>query len=739
VRLVIVSNRLPITFRDNLTTLQKHRSIGGLVTGIESYIAKLANQETDFDSYLWVGWPGNFISEEHQSSLSKTCQDEHYYVPVYLDKHTIAGHYFGFCNETIWPLFHYFPEHVHFEPDQWDYYRYANEAFYQTLQQHLQADDVVWVQDYHLMLLPQMLRTGFPKLAISFFLHIPFPAFDVLRYLPRVNRQQLLEGLLGADLIGFHTYGYTKNFLRSLYKDLNLLAVNNEVSWLGRKIKADVYPMGINYKAFRHISSTQACEVSRAKIRQRYTGQKLLLSIDRLDYTKGIINRLKAFEYFLRHHSIWRQKVVLLLVVAPSRREISSYDRLKQQIDECVGRINGEYGSHHWTPIIYQYRQVEMEELCALYGASDVALVTPLRDGMNLIAKEYIACLSEQKGVLIISELAGAADELAGALAVNPYHAEELAATIHTALEMSIPEQANRCQRLQQRLQQYDVQQWAREILEATLATRASNEHTTARRIDAAITTRVQRAFQQAQAGLLIINYEDILAAFASSAEPSKELLYTISGLAAKNNITLVIMSGQDKATLSEWFSGCDVLFSASLVTCVGKPGQEQMSKNFDCRWKQLLKPLLQKYALRLPSSHIEERECALVWDYCLADPELRILRVTQLLTELDEHNAYNSQLNTLCGENSLIIRNVDNSNEDDTIQYWLTQRYYDFILAVGAGEVAEELFAALPEQAYSLCVGTGRTKATYASPSQQQAIDLLNQLVSSTVLSPKE
>ena len=474
-RLVIVSNRLPVTISKELPAAETKRSIGGLVTGISSYLATIGNGQTCFDDYVWVGWPGAFIEPNEWPALPDAGNNRSALVPVFLDEHLVQQYYYGFCNKILWPLFHYFPNYIEHDAGLWAYYVKANEAFCTVLKEQLREDDVVWIHDYHLMLLPQMLRRHFPDLNISFFLHIPFPTNDIFRFLGKTEQRGLLEGLLGADVIGFHTNGYTQNFLHCISRTLKLSHEGHEIAHEDRSIKVDVFPMGIDYRGIQDIARSEKCVALRKKISHDFAGYKLILSIDRLDYTKGILNRLMTYNQLLQRFPQWREKVVLMLIVAPSRREITAYQQIKRSIDEWVGNINGSYGTSTWVPVIYQYRQFHLPELCAVYGASHVGMITPLCDGMNLIAKEFIAAHTDRKGVLVLSEMAGAIDELTDAVAVNPNNIEEMVLGLVQALSMEEDEIAQRNERMHHRIAHYDVRKWANDILTATAKTHENN------------------------------------------------------------------------------------------------------------------------------------------------------------------------------------------------------------------------------------------------------------------------
>jgi trehalose 6-phosphate synthase/phosphatase len=730
-RLIIVSNRLPLTFQSpfNKTDPCK-RSIGGLVTGIESYLKSAGHTASDFESHLWVGWTGTFASTESEElEINSVCHSMGY-MPVFFDKTVVERYYHGFCNRTVWPLFHHFPHLVEFDENDWIAYQQANEAFCRSLKKIIRDDDVVWIHDYHLMLLPQLLRQEYPHLAINFFLHIPFPTIDLFRHLPKEIQSSILGGIMGADVVGFHTYQYAKDFLDAGFKTLGVAHRENSCHFNDRNVSVDVFPMGIDYGGICELAKSTACETIRDAIKRDFRRFKLMLSIDRLDYTKGILNRLIAFDALLKDFPQWREKVVLMLIVAPSRREINSYQQMKRAIDEWVGNINGEHSTNTWTPIIYQYRQYDLMNLCALYGASDIGLVTPLRDGMNLIAKEFVASHHEKDGVLILSEMAGAITELTDAISVNPFNPSEITNAMNRALEMSATEMVDRNTRMHRRLEQYDVVHWADDLMQKTLSVKKMQSGVGSKLLNDDTQQMLVSDFKRAKSRLLLFDYDGTLAPFAENREaiPSQQLLSTLRQISGNAGNKVVIISGRDRKTLSAWFQDVNVSFGADLGAWVNDNGNWILLSGFDTAWKTEFERLLKRYATKLPGSSIEEKECALVWDYRNTDPGLRLLRVGQLEYELQQILPGYTQLDCLKGNNSFIIRNIG-SNKGDAAAYWLSENNYDFILAIGDDDADEELFNALPAGAHSLRVGHGATTAKYYIPRQELVSKLLDQL----------
>ncbi|TMA00139.1 MAG: hypothetical protein E6J97_04575 [Methanobacteriota archaeon] len=398
--LILVSNRLPVTVRRIGNRLDVQPNPGGVAAGLASFHRELQAR--------WFGWPGS-IAPGESKQVTARLEKEFDCVPVILPSTLARPYYAGFSNGTLWPLFHSFSTYARYSASEWEAYRTVNAKFADAIVQALRPKDQLWIHDYHLLLLPRLIRDRVPEARVGFFLHIPFPPYDVFRLLPW--HREILQGMLGADLIGFHTYDYARAFLGSLLRDLGL---DNRIGTIvtgHRAVQVDVFPLGVDVAKFNSTPIGPSAGRSIARLRKGLEPSKLLFSISRLDYTKGIPEGLDAFGRFLERHPEWRRKITYLLAVVPSRERVAEYARLKRAIDERVGRINSRYSTIAWSPIRYVYRQLDFDELIALYRVSDVAIITPLRDGMNLIAKEYVAAKQEPRGVLILSEMAGASKE----------------------------------------------------------------------------------------------------------------------------------------------------------------------------------------------------------------------------------------------------------------------------------------------------------------------------------------
>jgi len=452
--LVVVSNRLPFEFEREGGVLSVRRSPGGLVTAMESVLAAHGG--------VWIGWPG----VEHERGTEPLPLPEPApgvrYQPVLLTAHELSLYYGDCANRGIWPLFHYFLARTRISAAAWRMYERINARFAATAEAAADDRALVWVHDYQLMLVPALLRRRAPRRRIAFFLHIPFPAPDVLRIYPW--SRALLRGVLGADLVGVHVPEYADHLVAAARRLLGCETdrAGGTILYEGRTVSVQAHPLGVDVAQFesyaQHVAPRPADEMHE------------ILGVDRLDYTKGILERLEAVERLLEQHPGYRGRIVFTQLLVPSRERVEEYRAQKRAIDEAVGRINGRFSEAGWSPIRYLVRSIPPEELVAMYRHADVALVTPLRDGMNLVSKEYVITQLEDRGVLILSELAGAASELPEALIVNPYDTSAVAAALHRAIEMPAEERRARMSALRHRVRGNDVRVWLGRFLEAAEA-----------------------------------------------------------------------------------------------------------------------------------------------------------------------------------------------------------------------------------------------------------------------------
>ncbi len=733
-RLIVVSNRLPFSLAKTSRGFSFRPSAGGLVTALGAWLDREKN-ESGLEC-VWVGWPGADVPEDKKEAVREKAMREHGSWPVFMDADEADRFYNGFCNKTLWPLFHYFTSYATYEADQWESYVSANRRFANELQGLLREGDRVWVQDYQLMLLPAMLRESHPGLSIGFFLHIPFPSFEVFRLLPARWREEIVRGVLGADLAGFHTHDYCQYFLRSVYRTLGHDHRFGRIGVGERTCKVDTFPIGIDAARFTGQAEDPQTQARSAEIRAELgENRKILFSVDRLDYSKGILHRLLGFGEFLDRNPEWREKVVFVLSVVPSREEVSQYRRMKKDLDETVGRINGRHANVGWMPIVYQYRSLAFPELVAFYGAADVALITPLRDGMNLVAKEYVACRTRDDGVLILSETTGAARDLGEAIIVNPNHKEEIAEALLEALRMEPEEQGRRMQPMRERLHRYDAAWWAHSFLESLDGETREREKPAHGRAAQPLTgdrlAGVRDGFRRAKRRLLLLDYDGTLVPFAPLphlASPDPALGQLVAGLSASPRNIVVLISGRDRATLGGWFREGNLRMVAEHGAWIrSDAGEWGLLKPVDSQWKETLRPLFAMYVARLPGSLLEEKDYSLAWHYRGADPELGEARAKELVDDLTQYTA-NFGVQVLEGKKVVEIRN-SGINKGEAALSLLRTHQPDFILSIGDDQTDEDVFRVLPKDAVTVRVGTRFSEARYSLPDHGAVRRLLAEL----------
>jgi len=585
------------------------------------------------------------------------------------------------------------------------------------------------VHDYQLLLLPGMLRERLPEAKIGFFLHIPFPSFEIFRVLPW--RAEILQGMLGADLIGFHTFDYARHFLSSVRRilgyehSLGLLTTEQQV------VKVDVFPMGIDFERFARSAELPEVRNEIRRIRRRIGERRVILSVDRLDYTKGIAQRLKAYDLLFERYPEYKEKVVLILVAVPSRTRVEHYMMLKREVDELIGRINGRHGVLGWTPIWYLYRSLPFATLAALYNLADVALVTPMRDGMNLIAKEYVATTPGDRGVLILSEMAGAAAEMGEAIIINPFDLQQMAEAMREALEMADEEQRERNRIMKERLKRYDVYRWAGEFMEKLAEIKEIQRDFVSRKLSSQARAVVLDDFRKSRGSIEFLDYDGSLVPFASRPErarPDEELREILKNLASLPNNKVVVISGRPKEILERWFEGLGVNLVAEHGVWVKEVGKEwEMVEALSEDWKEAIHPILESFADRTPGAFVEEKEYALVWHYRRADPELSSQRARELKDALIDITK-NLDLLVLEGNKVIEVKPL-NVNKGRAARFFLERGDYDFVLAVGDDWTDEDLFEAVPLYGYTIKVGFGVSRARFNVDSYREVRNLLKEM----------
>jgi trehalose 6-phosphate synthase/phosphatase len=712
-RIIVVSNRLPVTLRKTEQGWDTARSSGGLASAMNPLLGKTGGE--------WIGWAGDSggqDSHKRQAIFSEWAKTDHYFA-VDLPKDVAAGFYEGYANQTLWPVFHNFPSQLKFDAKHWESYVEANRLFCEAVVNRYRPNDLIWVHDYHLMLLPQMLRQRLRDAAVGFFLHIPFPSSEIFPVLPR--REELLEGLLGADLIAFQTHAHLQQFRAALLRVLGMESKIAEVALGSRPVHLEALPIGIAPEEYTDLLNRDATTAKQyADWAKRYRKRKVLLAVDRLDYTKGVPERLRAYAHLLRSAPELRERVILIQIAVPTREGIDTYQELRTEVNRLVGEINGQLGTPDWTPLVYINRSIERSELVALYKLADVAWVGSLRDGMNLVAKEYVACKPRGDGVLVLSEFAGAAAEMGEALLINPYDEERTAATVNRGIAMDDQERNLRMMALHHRVVRNDVFRWGERFL-ASLEDAVSNR---GRYIDTQPKKlqpgEIRAAYLQAARRLLVLDYDGTLVPFAKrpqQAVPPQAVLDLLTALASDPKNRVALISGRSAENLDRWFGKIPQLHlvaehAAELKTPPASTW-DSLRPQASTDWKPTVMPILEHFVDRTPGSFVEEKKYALVWHYRMAEPEFGEWLANELVSMLEAMLA-ETELRAFRGEKIVEVKPVW-ANKGEAIERLLRDfPGPDFILAAGDDRTDEDLFERASGNAWTVHIGPGPTRASF-------------------------
>jgi len=718
---VIISNRLPVKIIEKDNEYIFTPSEGGLATGLGD-VYKTGNS-------IWIGWPGIEVPEERQQEVIDKLSDLNLY-PVFLTQDEINLYYEGFSNEVLWPVFHYLVTYAHYEQSYWDCYKSVNEKFAAAALKVLSKKDKIWIQDYQLLLLSGILRDKLPESTIGFFQHIPFPSYEIFRLIPW--RVELLNGMLGADLIGFHTYDDVRHFLSTATR---LLPVNSSANILNsneRQIVVEAFPMGIDFEKFSNLTAFNDVQREVEYFRAGKEDMKVILSIDRLDYSKGILERLKALELLLQTHPEYINKIELYMIVVPSRDTVPQYRDLKEQIDQFVGNLNARYRSINWIPVNYFYRSFPIEVLSALYSTSDICLVTPMRDGMNLVSKEYVASRNNNDGVLILSEMAGASKELTDAIIVNPNNMGDIMEAIVMALKMPLEEQQIRMKAMRDIVEKFNVKHWVNNFILRLNEVKDSQHSLLTKHAVNLINENITKRYHETDKRVLFLDYDGTLVDFAGNiddASPDEELYSLIEKLTADVSNSVVIISGRRNETLENWFGHLKV----DLIAEHGA-WQKAHGDKWNClplltdQWKQEMKAILETYTDRTPGSFIEEKSFSLVWHYRKAEEGLGDLRANEIVSHL-KILAADKGLQLMPGNKVIEFKNME-VNKGKAALNWLYGKRPDFILALGDDHTDEDIFKALPDDAFTIKVGNNISEAKYYLNDYNEVRKLLWSLV---------
>jgi len=718
---IIVSNRLPVKITEKDGDYVLNPSEGGLATGLGSIYRQGYN--------IWIGWPGIDVSEAAQPKITEQLGEMNL-MPVYLTQEEINNYYEGFSNEILWPVFHYMSVYARYEQVYWDFYYQVNSKFRDAILRVAEPGDVIWIHDYQLLLLPGMIRAEVPDVAIGYFQHIPFPSFELFRLIPW--RVELLEGMLGADLLGFHTFDDSHHFLNAVTRLLPVNASANVVTVNDRAVIAETFPMGIDNEKFEQLSYDPEVLRQLENLKETFHNTHMVLSIDRLDYSKGIIQRLQAFELFLQLYPEYTEKVVLYMIVVPSRDTVPQYKELKEAIDMLAGGINARFRTMNWHPVNYFYRSFPVEVLSALYNFADVGLVTPMRDGMNLVSKEYVASRKDNNGVLILSEMAGASKELIDALIVNPNNIGAIARALHEAINMPLKEQERRMKSMRQVVQKFNISHWVKLFMTRLQEVKQLQQSMLARRMSMDMQSQVRNHYKKAPERVIFLDYDGTLVGFQANidlASPDQELYQLLKTLTHDKANHVVMISGRKHETLEEWLGQLPLDLIAEHGAWHKKYGEDwQKIPGLNANWKQDIMPILDTYMDRTPGSFIEEKSYSLVWHYRKVETGLGELRANELMNTL-RYFTNDIGLQILPGDKVIEIKNVEINKGKATLA-WLQDRKFEFTLAIGDDHTDEDIFKALSGDAVTIKVGSQVSAARYYLRNHHEVRAFLRTLV---------
>ncbi len=718
---IIVSNRLPVKTQVIDGQVSFKPTAGGLATGL-STIRKVGEQ-------IWIGWPGAFVEEAAAELEIRQQLDTMGMDAVFLSKDEIEKYYEGFSNGILWPICHYVPSYATYVQAYWDAYVEVNRKFAARVLAVAQPGDTIWVHDYQLLLTPQLVRAQLSDVRIGYFHHIPFPSYEVFRQIPW--REALLKGVLGADLVGFHTYDDVRHFISTATRVLGLASSLNQLDVDHRPVLVDAFPMSIDFRKYSKMTTRTGVVRNVQKVKQAVREARMVFSVDRLDYSKGILLRLQAFELFLEAHPEYSEKVSLLMLVVPSRDRVPAYNRLKREIDRTVSAINANHQTLGWQPVVYMYRSVAPELLSAMYVAADVCLVTPLRDGMNLVSKEYVASSTDELGVLILSEMAGASKELTEAILINPNDVPALADALFQALEMPEDEQRERMRLMRATVRKFDVQHWVKLFMQRLDEIKRIQHDMLTKQLTPASFGPIGVLYAAARKRMIFLDYDGTLMGFnvdPLKVQPDEALLALLESLARDRRNRVAIISGRKHETLDEWLGQLPIdLIAEHGAWTRRKGGAWQKHPGLSNAWKRELLPILDSFADRTPGALVEEKSYSLSWHYRKVERGLGEQRAIELQDRL-RMLAFDRGLQILQGH--MVIELKSNQvSKGNAARLWLEEDAYDFVLAAGDDHTDEDTFKAMPEDAVTIKVGGDVSAARFSIESVADVRALLHAL----------
>lgn len=687
-RPLFVSNRLSVRLVEDGGTVDVQPTSGGLATALFH-----ARKQT---GARWLGWPGP-VSESNRAAATALLKDLGAH-PVFLDDDEVTRYYDGFSNGVLWPLFHCSLDKLPFDIDaDWLAWRDVNRRFADACLSAIDEGDPIWLHDFHLALVPGEIRRVLPTARIGFFLHIPFPPLEVFRVLP--HAEEVIVGMLGADVIGFHTSTFAEAF-KAAAAAMGARVVNDVVEFAGHASRVGVFPISVDYEGIEQCAERADVKERVEALRAGAHGRTILLGVDRLDYTKGLPRRLLAIERLLERWPDLAPRLHFVQLAVPTRENVDAYADFRDVVNRLVGRVNGKFGTATGVPIHFMHRELEFDELVALYGAADVMIVTPLRDGMNLVCKEYIAARADGRGALVLSAFAGAADELDGALLVNPYDIEEVARRLHDAIVMPVAEQTVRMTALRRQVREHDVHRWSDGFLSA---------------LDAGAPTTVGVDLEQIASAPhlhIVLDYDGTLMPIVSTpseAKPDADVLELLERLVSTPQTTVQIASGRDRSTLGHWLGHLPIALTAEHGGS-SRPVNGEWSQSSPPPWLAEIEVVLGKLAVVAPGSFVEAKGSTVaLHTRAVREGDRRAFEiyVGDILSRVLHTDA-----EIMTGDCVVEVR-ARGVNKGRVIESILEQGKPGLILAAGDDVTDQDMFAALPHGAVAVGVGPRVSGAT--------------------------
>lgn len=717
---IIVSNRLPVIVKKIGGKLEYYPGVGGLASAVASFSSKRNS--------IWIGWPGivsDELTEAEERAIARKLRTMRC-LPVFLTKKQLDEFYNGYSNNILWPLFHNLPTDLPREMKDFKAYQEVNEQYCDAVLSVSTDQSDIWVHDYQLLLLPRLLRDQHAGDNIGFFLHIPWP--DAKQLMRLKHAEPLLKGVLGADLAGFHTQEYAQDFLGCAAALKVGTPADGGVALKNRVVRVTDFPIGIDYAKFAATGRTRAVHREVARLRRKYRNRRIILTVDRLDPTKGFLERLDAYETFLRESPELWNKVVMVMIAVPSRGEIDAYKQLKLKVERKIRAINKSFGTTRWRPIDYMHTSVNFEELNALYNIADVCFVAPIKDGMNLVAKEYVASHSRKDGVLILSRTAGASKELKDALLVNTNQPTSLVRGLKRALTMPKKELRTRVTAMQAVVSKNTAQVWAGNFMNSL---KKAGIQQPALMLTTLKTKQLLADYGAAQQRLLVLDYDGVLMPFASRPEqavPTAELKLLLGKLGSQPNTDVAIISGRGLENLEAWLGDLPLTLMAEhgAVARTDPKAKWQPAALAAHGWRREIKPILEKFAQKAPGAFVEEKGFSLVWHYRQTTPyyaQKNIVQIKYVLRPLLKKYG----LKLYMGNKILEIKRPE-IHKGAALRS-LLNKPYDFMLVMGDDYTDEDMFRAAPKSAYTVKVGTSNTRARWRLRGVSQVHALLNRL----------